>query len=742
MMKTELRKFNVSLLILLAMAASLLTFTACNDDEGMDDMGPEDDIIELAQGTSNLSTLVAAVQAADLVETLQGDGPFTVFAPTNDAFNNLPDGVLDYLLDNPTVLAGVLQYHVVSGKVLSTDLTTGTVATLNGDIEVNVGSGVTINGTANVVTADVEATNGVVHIINEVLIPEGFELPVTDDIVELAQATSNLSTLVAAVTAADLVTTLQGDGPFTVFAPTNEAFSNLPDGVLDYLLDNPAELAEILQYHVVSGKVLSTDLSTGTVATLNGDIDVDVSSGVVINGSATVVNADIEATNGVVHIIDEVLIPEGFITDNIVSVASGAESLSTLVTALSLFPDLVETLQGNGPFTVFAPTNEAFAGLLAAIGQTDLNDIPESVVRTILEYHVISGAKVLSTDLTNGQTATTVSGEDITVSLDGGVFISGAAVSTADVGALNGVVHIVDDVMVPPSILPVVGTIVAPAYFNKDFSTLIAAVTAADEDILSVLLGEGTGNGLTLFAPTNAAFEAAGITELPDGATLSAVLKYHVVDGTIMAADLPTTGVGATEIESLGGMFYLTNKGTGDGVFINGKTEVVMTNIEGSNGVVHVIDQTILPPSNNVVEIAQSFDPDEFTQLVAAVARTQGQDPDLLAALSGEGDFTVFAPTDAAFEALLDTDASWNSVNDIPLATLTAVLQHHVIATPRVFSTDLASGAVTTLNGDITINADNGTITDGSGAVANLTETVNVLGTNGVIHVIDKVLLP
>lgn len=747
MKKTVFKKLNVQLLVLLAMAASLLTFSACNDDDDMDDMGPDENIVELAEGTPSLSTLVTAIVAADLSATLEGEGPFTVFAPTNDAFNGLPAGVLNYLLDNPAELAAVLQYHVVSGKVLSTDLSSGTVATLNGNIEVEVNTSVTINGSADVVTADVEATNGVVHIIDEVLIPEGFELPPTDDIVELAQGTSNLSTLVTALTTAELVATLQGDGPFTVFAPTNDAFENLPDGVLDYLLENPTELAGVLKYHVVAGSVLSTDLATGAVTTLNGDIDVDISTGVVINGSASVVTADIKATNGVVHIIDEVLIPEGFeVPKNIVELASETADLSTLVTALSLFPDLVSTLEGDGTFTVFAPNNEAFAGLLAAIGQTDLNDVPESVVKSILEYHVIATAALKSTDLSNGQTAETVNGEDVTVAIDGSdVFISDSKVLTANIEASNGVVHIVENVMVPPSILPVVGTIVAPAYFNKDFSTLIAAVEAADEDILSVLLGMGAGNGLTLFAPTNAAFEAAGITTLPDGATLSAVLKYHVVDGTVFAADLPVTDVGATAITSLNGAFYLTNKGTGAGVFINGNTQVTATDIQGSNGVVHVIDRTIMPPANNIVEIAQSFDPEEFTQLVAALARTSGEATDLLAALSADGDYTVFAPTDAAFQALLDTDVTWNSVDDIPLATLTAVLEHHVIGSARVFSSDLATGAATTLNGDINIDAAAGTITDGTGGTANLSSDatlLNVLATNGVIHVIDKVLIP
>jgi transforming growth factor-beta-induced protein len=278
---------------------------------------------------------------------------------------------------------------------------------------------------------------------------------------------------------------------------------------------------------------------------------------------------------------------------------------------------------------------------------------------------------------------------------------------------------------------------VAPAYFNKNFTTLIAAVQAADPSILTLLLSNGPSEqGLTLFAPTNDAFTAAGITELPDQATLDAVLAYHVIDATVMAADLPATTTGAAAITTLGGDFYLTNKGSG--VFINGNSEVVDTDIDGSNGVVHVIDRTLIPPSLNVVEIAQSFNPDEFTQLVAALARTSGEDPDLLAALSGEGAFTVFAPTDAAFEALY-TALGVGSVDEIPLATLTAVLQHHVIATPKVFSSDLESGAVPTLNGDITIDAEAGTITDGSGGTANLasSEFLNVLGTNGVIHVIE-----
>ena len=431
-------------------------------------------------------------------------------------------------------------------------------------------------------------------------------------------------------------------------------------------------------------------------------------------------------------------------TQNIVQVAQGSSNLTTLVSALTKYPDLVSTLSGNGDFTVFAPTNAAFTDLLAAVGQTSIDDIPEDVLKNILQYHVITTDDLNANELTAGslETANT---EDIAVTTTGGVKLNGTAnVTTADVEATNGVVHIVDAVLVPPSVIPIVGTIVAPAYFNKDFTTLIAAVKAADPSILTTLLGNGpSGNGLTLFAPTNAAFTAAGITSLPDQTTLNAVLTYHVIDGEVMASDLPE---GSASIPTLNGNIYLSNNGS-SGVFINGTTEVIATDISASNGVVHVIDRTLMPPSQTIAEIAvdlsTSSNP-EFTQLVAALSRTSGTATDLLAAVSNaDVNLTVFAPTDAAFEQLY-TALGVTSVDEIPLATLTAVLQHHVIG-DRVLSTDLVDGTAETLNGDVTINAGDGTITDESGNAANLSENaalLNVLATNGVIHTIDRVLLP
>ena len=298
--------------------------------------------------------------------------------------------------------------------------------------------------------------------------------------------------------------------------------------------------------------------------------------------------------------------------------------------------------------------------------------------------------------------------------------------------------------LVNPSIKPIVGTIVAPAYFNKNFSTLIAAVKAASPSILTTLLGNGPSNKkLTLFAPTNEAFAAAGITSLPNRATLDAVLAYHVIDDEVLASELPS---GSAAIPTLNGKFYLSNNGA-NGVFINARTQVVATDIKGSNGVVHVINRTLLPPSKTIATIASelaSGSAPQFTQLVAALVRTSGTGTDLLAAAAdANANLTVFAPTDAAFQALY-TALGVNGINDIDINTLTAVLKHHIVA-GRVFSTDLKNGTAATLNGNITINASTGTITDGQSNAATLNSNaalLNVLATNGVIHTINQVLLP
>merc|ERR1712222_201977 len=225
---------------------------------------------------------------------------------------------------------------------------------------------------SRVTSADNDATNGVVHIIDAVLIPHHFLVAApTKNIVQLAESVKDLSTLVTALTAGKLVTALEGKGPFTVFAPSNEAFAKIPKDELEKLLDpkNIKTLDAILEYHVVSGAAVhAKDLKRDNhFKTLEGsEIDVEKTSDghVYVNRKSRVTSADNDATNGVVHIIDGVLIPHHFLvaapTKNIVQLAESVKDLSTLVTALTA-GKLVTALEGKGPFTVFAPSNEAFA---------------------------------------------------------------------------------------------------------------------------------------------------------------------------------------------------------------------------------------------------------------------------------------------------------------------------------------------------------------------------------------------
>ena len=289
-------------------------------------------IVDLAVSTPDLSTLVAALTAGDLVSTLSSPGPFTVFAPTNEAFTALPAGVLASLLNpaNKAQLVDVLTYHVASGSVHAKDITDGQkIKTVEGNyVTARVaGSSIFINS-AKVTTADLDASNGVVHIIDAVLIPSGkppapsptppapTPAPATKTIVQLAVATPDLSTLVTALKAGDLVDTLSGAGPFTVFAPTNEAFAALPAGTLSNLLKpaNKAQLVDLLTYHVVSGSVHAKDITNyEQIRTIEGNVVTAISNttGVFIN-NAQVTTADVDATNGVVHIINAVLIFKGF----------------------------------------------------------------------------------------------------------------------------------------------------------------------------------------------------------------------------------------------------------------------------------------------------------------------------------------------------------------------------------------------------------------------------------------------
>ncbi|PWL37534.1 adhesin [Flagellimonas aquimarina] len=587
----------------------------------------------------------------------------------------------------------------------------------------------------------------------------------SSNIVEAAVATADLSSLVSALQKADesadndLVSALSGEGPFTVFAPTNAAFADLfaqLDG-FDSLDDfNTQELqnllATILTYHVIPGAAaLSSDLSDGqNLTTLQGgSLVISTQGGVFIgdatNADAEVTKANVETTNGVVHIINKVLLPQPILDQladiilvPITDLAIGNENLQSLVAALTAANgDLPTVLRGDGPFTVLAPSDDAFTAFLNG---AELGDIPVDVLTNVLLNHVISG-ELMAADLIalgSGYANTLATGagdENISIffdTADGVVFNAASTVETPNVKALNGVVHIVDAVIDIPNI-------VDHALANPALTSLVGALTSGGNTTFTDLLSNEE-EVFTVFAPVNAAFDA--FTN-PNSNDINDILSNHVVVGAAAFSSGLTNSYVNTAAE------YATDENlslyinTDDGVTLNGVSNVAIADIVASNGVVHAVDAVIDLPT--VVTFAAA-DPNFSTLVEALTTLTPSVDfVDVLSAQDGNGSdpFTVFAPTNEAFAALAAIPAE---------ADLIPILQHHVIGGANVRSGDLTPDGDTvtpaTLEGDtftITLPGTDGNIanvTDGAGNTGIGIDAVDVQAVNGVIHVLDTVLLP
>jgi transforming growth factor-beta-induced protein len=539
-----------------------------------------------------------------------------------------------------------------------------------------------------------------------------------ESIAAIASDNEDFSILVEALAKADLVSTLDGAGSFTVFAPDNDAFSALFTELgVSGIADLSAEaLTPILLYHVLGETKTSGMLSDGYYSSLSPaqgrtvSMYIGTSGGVSINGDANVVSADIEASNGVIHAIDAVLLPP-----TVVDIAAKNENFETLVAAV-IGADLAGTLSAaDGTFTVFAPTDDAFA----ALGM----DLPADLA-PILLYHVLGDA-VYSDQISSSiiKSLNADNPEIVVEASEAGVYLnSSAKVIAADIVGTNGVIHVIDQVILPIDN----GSILDAAMGLEDFSSLVAALAKAD--LASTFMMEGA---FTVFAPTNDAF-AAFLTGLGVGLDdlskedLTPILTYHAIGAEALSSSL-STGYIETLYAALEGYPVSMFVEVDGGVTLNGSISVTTADVQTSNGVIHVIDGVLTPTSAVDIAINNS----NFSILVEAVVKAG-----LAETLSGPGPFTIFAPTNAAFEDLF-TALSVNGIEDLSAEALIPILQYHVVS-GNVLSTDLSDGPVATLNGDITFALGSAVIINGSTEVI----ATDIQGTNGVIHVIDEVLLP
>jgi len=704
--------------------ALLLTLSACDDDGTP---GPPEAIeVSTAQyiaGRSDLDELNSALQAADLVSTLEGDGPFTVFAPSNDALASLNvDGLAaEDGLNDVELLSNILLTHVIDGDAITANgisdgdnATTVSDATItfsvsDGDVQLSVGG-----ATATVQTTDLETTNGVIHIIDDVLIGN-------TTTAERAKATPATETLATAVGAAGLESTLDGDGPFTVFAPVNSAFDAID---ADELTGDATLLTEVLNYHVVSGSALASgDIAEGesTVETVDGaDLTINkTADGTVTVNGATVTTADIQTTNGVIHLIDGVLLE----TLDIANYAALTPDVETLVGAVDAAGLTSALANETNTFTVFAPVNSAFD----AIDADELTG-DAALLSRVLNYHVVQGQSVPLTGagLSDGATlATNDTGQNLTVSVedDSITAVNGFEIA-GTVEVENGTIHLLGDVLLQSA------NIAQRATLDPNLSALTDAAMTGGLASGAGTLGDD-GSTFTVFAPPNGAFSGLATDAFTgdDGSQPLAadIISYHAISGAVTAENVPNSDVSSVEGTNL------TLRQFADGsVTVNG-VPVTTADIQARNGIIHVIDGVLLG-SLNIAQRA-TVEP-ALSTLVAAVGAADSRVDDLS---DDDATLTVFAPTNDAFSALDVEDITGDQ--DL----VTDLLLNHVVS-GSIASGDITNGQeAETLEQAADGDSDRLTFTvtsDGSVSVNGIpVSTADIQTVNGVVHVIDGVLL-
>jgi len=537
-------------------------------------------VVDIIVNSPDHTILEDAVLQTGLDTALAQSGPFTVFAPTDSAFNALPPAFLQDLLNDPVLLRSVLLYHVIEGNNTLSAIPAGQsyASSLFLDFSMMLvnDNGLQVND-AFVNGADLTASNGVVHSLDGVILPltlgQAVGLSTVHTTLETAIDASGFAGAFASTTS----------GPFTLFAPTDDAFAGLPAGtVADLLADVPA-LQTFLLYHVIGLDFESSDIPELLwVPTANNGYSIQLAN----DGSVTAVNnieiviTDVKTFNGTLHVIDEILsiptIADWVETSPVHTTLTAGVGIAGLGSALS---------DSDAQLTVFAPEDSAFDALDPAL-LTDLLADSQALAQVLL-YHVledsISSPRIPSdlsfTQTLSGFTAQIENGMDI-------VLDANATVETGNQLTLNGIIHTVDNVLIPPTVADI-------AVRSPVHNTLVTAVGLAE---LGGALSDPSAE-LTVFAPTDGAFDnvdpaVLGALLADPTDSLTNVLLYHVLPAQVSASDIIDNNI--TTATTLQGEDIAVEV-TGAGVVLNSNVNVVITDIFGTNGVVHVIDGVLLP---------------------------------------------------------------------------------------------------------------------------------------------------
>ncbi|XP_002710268.1 transforming growth factor-beta-induced protein ig-h3 isoform X3 [Oryctolagus cuniculus] len=510
---------------------------------------------------------------------MEGPGSFTIFAPSNEAWASLPAEVLDSLVSNVNIeLLNALRYHMVDRRVLTDELKHGMALTSmyqNSNIQIHhYPNGIVTVNCARLLKADHHATNGVVHLIDKVI------STVTNNIQQIIEIEDTFETLRAAVAASGLNTLLESDGQFTLLAPTNEAFEKIPTETLNRILGDPEALRDLLNNHILKSAMCAEAIVAGlSMETLEGTtLEVGCSGDMLtINGKAIISNKDVLATNGVIHFIDELLIPDSAKT--LSELAAGSD----VSTAIDLFGQagLGTHLSGNERLTLLAPLNSVFEEGAPPI---------DASTKSLLLNHIVKD-QLASKYLYHGQTLDTLGGKKLRVFVyRNSLCIENSCIAAHDKRGRYGTLFTMDRMLTPP-----VGTVMDVLKGDNRFSMLVAAIQSAG--LTETLNREGA---YTVFAPTNEAFQALPPGELNkllgNAKELADILKYHVGEEILVSGGIGTL----VRLKSLqGDKLEVSSKN--NAVSVN-KEPVAESDIMATNGVVYAITSVLQPPANRPQE--------------------------------------------------------------------------------------------------------------------------------------------
>lgn len=510
--------------------------------------------------------------SSNLSAEITGPGSYTIFAPTNEAWASLPAEMLDSLVSNVNIeLLNALRYHMVNKRILTDELKHGlSLPSMYQNIDIQIHhypNGIVTVNCARLLKADHHATNGVVHLIDKVI------STTSNSILQIVEIEESLETLRAAVAAAGLNNLLENEGQFTLLAPTNEAFEKIPKETLNRILGDPEALKALLNNHILKTAMCAEAIIAGlSMETLEGNM-LEISctgNQLTLNGKPIIADRDIMATNGVIHLVNELLIPDSAKT----LLELGMES--DVSTSIDLFRQagLGSHLTGNERLTVLAPINSFY------------KDHSPSANRNVLQDHIIK-EQLSSKYLIHGQKLETLGGKELRVFVyRNNLCIENACIAAHDRRGRFGTLFAMDKMLSPP-----VGTVMDVLKADDRFSTLVAAIQSAG---LTETLNRP--RSFTVFAPTNEAFQAMPQRELNklmgNAKELANILKYHIGDKTFVSG-------------AVGAVVRITSL-QGDKLEVSSKNHVINVNKEpvaeadimATNGVIYAVNTILQPPAS------------------------------------------------------------------------------------------------------------------------------------------------